>query len=105
MSIARFQRHGLGVFTCRVCERKARESRNPGAGDICDQCFELAGIENTLSDNGLEWTLARGYRDQAIAELRTLASKGVDIAQVWRDLIAAFTITPHELGPSTPRSR
>jgi hypothetical protein len=96
MAIKHF-RPGSSVFNCRVCDRKARESRNPGAGDICDQCWELAGIENTLSDNGLEQTLEWGCRDTAIAELKTLKKKGVDFIKHWGELMTKLKIDCHHL--------
>lgn len=46
-----FQR-GSGVYTCRVCGHRTRAT---GRGDnenveLCADCFDLAGLENQVSD-------------------------------------------------------
>lgn len=83
---ARFQR-GTGCFSCRVCGRKSRETGNNGCGDICSQCFDLAGIENTFSDYGDEEAY-KDYGQEAREHLAALAEKGIDVNTVWADLIA-----------------
>lgn len=45
---------GSGVFTCRCCGRRTRQT---GRGDNehtgnCAECYDLAGEENHLSDEG-----------------------------------------------------
>jgi hypothetical protein len=45
-----------GVYVCRCCGRKTRST---GRGDnencqLCAECYDLAGIENEISDNGIE---------------------------------------------------
>jgi hypothetical protein len=69
----RFER-GSGVYKCESC---GRGTRSTGHGDnehlnLCVQCFELAGMENELTDTGS--THAPGIREY-FAEL---ASKGID---------------------------
>ena len=49
----RFAR-GSGMYACRCCNRNTRST---GRGDnenakLCVECFELAGYENLLSDQG-----------------------------------------------------
>ena len=43
------------IFKCRVCQRN---TRNPddGGTELCAQCFELAGLDNMINDNGLDLT-------------------------------------------------
>jgi len=49
---ARFQR-GSGVYVCRCCGHNTRDTGGDGSGvQLCDICFELAGEQNHLSDNG-----------------------------------------------------
>ena len=48
----RFQR-GSGCYRCEIC---GRNTRSTGRGDnewnrSCAECFDLAGIENHISDN------------------------------------------------------
>lgn len=50
MAVSKFRR-GSSTFRCNVCERLTRETGVQGLGmKICPQCFELAGIENEISD-------------------------------------------------------
>lgn len=44
---------GSGCYECRSCGRRTRDD---GGGDsvhvrLCWQCYEIAGLENELSDN------------------------------------------------------
>lgn len=49
---SRFQR-GSGVYTCRCCGHRTRDTGGDGAiNGCCDLCFELAGEENSVSDTG-----------------------------------------------------
>lgn len=48
--ISKFHR-GSSTFACNVCGRTTRDTGVQSAGNkICPQCFELAGIENEISD-------------------------------------------------------
>lgn len=45
---------GSAVYRCRCCNRKTRQT---GRGDndmveLCAECYDLAGEENSLSDTG-----------------------------------------------------
>jgi hypothetical protein len=53
MKANRFQR-GSGCYTCDSCKR---QTRSTGRGDnencaLCAECFEIAGLENEISDHG-----------------------------------------------------
>jgi hypothetical protein len=49
---ARFQR-GSGVYTCRCCGHNTRDTGGDGSGvRLCDTCYELAGEQNHIGDNG-----------------------------------------------------
>lgn len=81
MAIKKFYR-GSTTFKCNVCRRGTRDTGVQSAGNkICPQCFELAGIENEISDGYC--TLAdmlsriRGY----VAEV---AAKGGDVSE-WKE--------------------
>jgi len=65
---------------CRVCTRRTRETGN---GDICEQCFDLAGIENEISD-GLATPSERA--DEVRQLITKLMRKNVDMAP-WADLM------------------
>lgn len=48
----RFEK-GSGVYTCRMCSRKTRATGEDNQYvQLCYECFDLAGIENQISDHG-----------------------------------------------------
>jgi hypothetical protein len=53
---SRFAR-GTGVYACNVCTRKTRATGgdNHTVG-LCEECYEMAGLENALSDNHSTWS-------------------------------------------------
>lgn len=48
------QRFGASpVYVCRVCKHRTRAVDGDEEGvQLCSPCFTLAGLENSLSDNG-----------------------------------------------------
>lgn len=79
---SRFAR-GSGVYKCRCCERMTRAT---GRGDnehvhLCADCFDLAGEDNHLSDNGTFYAGA-----QAVLELIGAVRIKDGKAEYWRDL-------------------
>lgn len=77
MKIKSFYR-GSSTLKCRVCERATRDTGN---GDICEQCFELAGMENEISDGH---ATEKEHRDRARFLVGQLEAKGVDTAE-WKE--------------------
>jgi hypothetical protein len=64
---SRFQK-GSGVYTCRDCGKKTRETGNCESGvDLCAACYEDAGLENDHYDNhdepvtGCKWCEANWH--------------------------------------------
>lgn len=44
---------GSGVYVCESCTRKTRQTG--GDNDslrLCEECYEIAGLENAISDHG-----------------------------------------------------
>jgi hypothetical protein len=66
-----FSRSAGSVYSCDCCGRK---TRNTGAQSIgsrtCPQCFDLAGIENEISDGYTTVDAERAKIDTLIAEIR-----------------------------------
>lgn len=66
-----FERGGRGVFKCQVCDRGTRRVDQAYDSECCPQCWDLAGLDNTVNDNGAnceqlgDW---RAYRDQLLVE-------------------------------------
>lgn len=82
MPIKRFYR-GSSTLPCRVCSRRTRDTGN---GDICEQCWELAGMENEISDG--YYTLTEG-KDRARRLVSELKAKGVDTSE-WENTFGLF---------------
>jgi hypothetical protein len=75
---SKFQR-GSGCYTCYQCGRKTRAT---GQGDnehvqLCVECYEIAGIENTISDRAY---FGAETKESCLAEIAALkkvvAAKG-----------------------------
>lgn len=47
----RFQRSSRPTFTCAICHRRTRLT-GQGNNELCQQCWELAGLENHILDGG-----------------------------------------------------
>lgn len=46
-------KQGSGVYVCRICNHQTRDTGGDGASNgACDLCFDLAGEENHILDNG-----------------------------------------------------
>ncbi len=73
------------VYACRCCKRQTRGAGDAFGVELCGECFELAGIENAISDNGEE--VVGTYYDEARASLAKLAKLGADLSN-WQDLIS-----------------
>lgn len=65
---------GQSTFTCRCCNRTTRNTNGEGDLDLCAQCYELAGLENMLSDSPEE---AATVKHDATLYFNELISKGI----------------------------
>ncbi len=43
------------LFNCNVCERKTRNPDHSGTY-LCVECYDIAGLDNHVNDNGYELT-------------------------------------------------
>ena len=51
-----FQRQFGGrsvTFVCQVCDRRTRDT-GQGVDHLCEQCFDIAGLDNEVNDDGLQ---------------------------------------------------
>lgn len=73
-----------GVYACRCCDRMTRQTAGDNDSlDLCAQCYELAGQENSLSDNG---EFYRTTPEQILAQIAYLGTlKGASLRS-WSDL-------------------
>lgn len=64
---------GQSTFTCRCCKRLTRDTGGEGGVELCAQCYELAGLENELSDYGVSKDLVQS----AVVYFEQLMEKGI----------------------------
>lgn len=82
MAHNQFQR-GAGVYACRCCQRQTRGSGGDSAGvRLCDQCFDLAGIDNAICDGGNP----AEYRQEVQSLIQYLESKHAPNVAHWDSL-------------------
>lgn len=85
----RFAR-GSAVFTCRSCKRQTREtSRDHAQTGNCEDCFELAGIENTLLDADDPAETFATYRDEINERIAHITKLGGDVS-VWNRILGRY---------------
>jgi hypothetical protein len=82
-----FSRAAGSTYICETCGRR---TRNTGAQSIgsktCPQCWELAGLENEISDGYQTLDELRGQIDGLLAEIR---AKGGNPDESFADLLPA----------------
>src|SRR5262252_9752809 len=66
-------RFGKPVFTCMTCKRRTRET-GQGVDHLCYECYELAGLDNMVNDDGREPSPNEIVERDAL--LKLIAKKG-----------------------------
>lgn len=79
--------HGRGVYTCASCGRRTRETTVQGSDD-CADCFELAGLQNSVWD-GCFTEADRHERDRVLAAIVRKGGNGDKTKETFADLFAA----------------
>lgn len=80
MAISKF-RPGETVFKCSSCGIRTRRTSSDTAEDICENCYELAGLENGVADgHGVET-----YLREAVERYKAITKKGGSY-DFWTDL-------------------
>lgn len=83
---SRFQR-GSGCYKCEACGRKTRNTGAQSMGSkTCEQCWDLAGIENEISD-GHE--TVETLRESIQSLLAKIEANGGDTMQSWSGFVKA----------------
>lgn len=71
----KFIRGAGGVFKCDVCTRSTRFTGEQSRDSrLCPQCWELAGLENSVLD-GEPVDNVRAYAEELAAEIRAKGGK------------------------------
>ena len=60
---------GSGCYICNSCGLKTRSTGDNGQCHLCENCYDLAGFDNRVSDDGIE-SLTEGN----IADIRNMAA-------------------------------
>lgn len=68
MAKRHFERGGRGVFTCYCCGRSTRQTTQGGDSELCAECWELAGCENSLLDGVQTLAEIKSLRDSLVAD-------------------------------------
>ena len=83
MAIKNF-RKGETTYTCQCCKKL---TRNTGGDEIhcrlCEDCYELAGIENYLTDNGEKSTM-----DEYGDEIKSRLTRRPELIAHYKELAA-----------------
>jgi hypothetical protein len=92
---ARFQR-GSGLFVCNSCGRETRDTGHDGAvNHMCCFCWDLAGEDNSLSDNGKLYD--EGSTRNAVAALTTYIGSA-RVGELFPNVLAALRILDESRG-------
>jgi hypothetical protein len=80
MNHNRFKR-GRSTYPCSICKRMTRDTGSGVDLDMCPECYELAGLDNMVNDNGTpeaEWI---GWRDALLVKA---VKRGSDAERIRR---------------------
>ena len=72
-------RPGRSTFICGVCGRRTRDAGQAISSECCLECFELAGLDNTVNDGCAPLDEVAAERDALVA--RAIA-RGGDAARI-----------------------
>lgn len=95
---------GRGVFICETCGHNTRGTSESADARCCQPCYELAGFENSCSDEGPE-----GFTDSMFAEVESwltkIAERGGTYdrqANDWSGLYTALAAWKAKRGAAAP---
>ena len=76
---------GSGCFKCRMCKRNTRDTGDNGSVELCPQCYELAGYENTVLDGEALTAGDEANIKAAFAQLRDFPDASAKAIAGWRE--------------------
>jgi len=82
--------HGRSTFNCCSCGRLTRDV-DQGGTDLCPECYELAGMDNTCNDDGRTPDADEAKYSQRL--LKSIAKKGGNVQKAIESNEYLF---PHE---------
>jgi hypothetical protein len=81
-----FRRGGRGVYTCETCGRQTRETIQGMDSKLCGDCWDLAGMENTVLDRCATVAECAALRDDLVAHAVRLGGSEAMIKQEFKAL-------------------
>jgi hypothetical protein len=72
---------GRSTFICGVCGRRTRIAGQPIDSECCLECYELAGLDNTVNDGICPVAEVAGERDALLLRAMRKGSNGARIRQ------------------------
>lgn len=82
MRVSKFER-GSATYKCNACGRLTRNTGDEGSARLCFECFELAGIDNEISDHGPLGPDSFSKPEYVVELLGKLKGHGVDLEKAW----------------------
>ena len=84
-------RAGRGVFVCSICKRRTRDAGQAISSDCCNECYELAGLQNAIFD-GVETVAGIAQERDRLFKIAT--DRGGDRTRIMREFPELFPDQP-----------
>jgi hypothetical protein len=91
--IGKFRR-GETTYVCHCCKKLTRNTGDEGGAGLCADCYDLAGIQNGMSDNGPDWLAeeaANGKGPGMVA--RAILTRRPELVPLFKD-VADIALNP-----------
>lgn len=85
-----FRRGGGGVFTCLYCGRQTRLTNQAHGSEACEDCYELGGIHNALTDG----EDIKAYANEIRGRCANITAKGGKLDSDALELLEAVKEVP-----------
>ena len=86
-----FERGGRGVYKCVICDRSTRVTTQCD-DHLCPECWDLAGLENTVFDNGAELAREWGTDKERDALLAKAVKRGANGDKIKKNFPELFEV-------------
>lgn len=88
MAVSKFQANWSrrSTYVCRICSQNTRETGLGEQGvELCALCYDLAGFENSMNDDGL--VEAQQFKDRVLKLIGKVEARGRGDAG-WRSVFS-----------------
>jgi hypothetical protein len=81
--------YGTPTFVCGTCARRTRQTGVQGNIELCPECYELHGLQNSFWDDG---SVVNDWLVREVAKLmKAVETKGGDMVKVRASLLDLLT--------------